>query len=200
MEVVLASGNAHKIKEIKDILFPLGIEVTTLSENGYEGFDIEETGSTFSENSKIKAKAVHDLLGKAALADDSGLCVDALDGDPGVFSARYAGMDKDDDENNKKLLAELSQKKGASRKAHYECVLTLITAEGKEIAVSGKCYGTIGQCEVGDNGFGYDPLFIPDGYDRTFAQLSPDEKNAISHRKKALEALKQELEDSIFCV
>ena len=195
MEVVLASGNAHKIKEIKEILSPLGIVITTLSENGYPDLDIEETGSTFSENSKIKAEAVHDLLGKAALADDSGLCVDALDGAPGVFSARYAGVDKDDDRNNKKLLAELSKKEGASRRAHYECVLTLITDEGREIVVSGKCYGTIGYSEVGDNGFGYDPLFIPEGFDKTFAELEPSQKNDISHRRRALEALKHELEN-----
>ena len=195
MEVVLASGNAHKIKEIKEILSPLGIVITTLSENGYQDLDIEETGSTFSENSKIKAEAVHDLLGKAALADDSGLCVDALDGAPGVFSARYAGVDKDDDRNNEKLLAELSKKEGVSRKAQYECVLTLITDEGREVVVSGKCHGTIGYSEVGDNGFGYDPLFIPDGFDKTFAELEPSQKNAISHRRRALEALKHELEN-----
>ena len=112
-----------------------------------------------------------------------------------MFSARYAGVDKDDDRNNEKLLAELSKKEGASRKAQYECVLTLITDEGREVVVSGKCHGTIGYSEVGDNGFGYDPLFIPDGFDKTFAELEPSQKNAISHRRRALEALKHELEN-----
>ena len=182
--LILATNNAHKVREIKTILsgrFPV---IRTMAEAGL-ALDPEETGATFKENAVIKARAVAEAAGAWALADDSGICADALGGAPGVYSARYSGAG--DEANNQKLLAELADK--PSRAAHYACAVALAGPAGELVTAEGRCDGTVGFTPRGSGGFGYDPYFIPEGYTRTMAELTEAEKNEISHRKRALEAL-----------
>ncbi len=185
-EIVLASGNKGKLAEFRAMLD--GYNVLSPHELNIE-FDVEETGSTFYDNALIKARALFELSGLPALADDSGLCVDALGGAPGVFSARYSGgSDKD---NNNKLLSELKGK--TNRSAHFESCI--VYYDGKEIiSAVGKTYGVIADSECGCGGFGYDPLFISDDLGKTFGEATETEKNLVSHRARALAALKDELE------
>jgi len=184
MKLILASNNQGKIAEIKSLL--PGIAIFTMRDIGFEDA-IEEPYDSFRENARIKAKTIHDFCGLPVLADDSGLCVDALDGRPGVFSARFAGPDATDAENNEKLLGALE---GAeSRKGHYVAMLCLII-RGEAHFFEGRCDGSIAAAPKGSLGFGYDPLFIPDGYDRTFGEIDPGIKSRISHRAKALEAFR----------
>ncbi len=187
-KIVLASGNKGKLAEFREILN--AYDILTPRDLNID-FDVEETGETFFDNALIKAKALFELCGKPTLADDSGLCVNALGGRPGVFSARYSGGG--DKQNNEKLLSELDGK--ADRTAYFESCIVFY--DGDEVlSATGRVYGKIANSPIGNNGFGYDPLFIPDELDgRTFGQASAEEKNAISHRGRALVALVDILND-----
>lgn len=189
MKLVIASNNKGKIREYKQILEPLGYEVMSQSEAGLE-LEVEETGTTFAENSALKARAAYEKLGCAVLADDSGLSVDALNGEPGVYSARYGGIE-DDGERCDYLLDKMKDIPDEDRTAHFVCTIHFIDEKGGEITVEGRVYGVIGRERVGDNGFGYDPIFMYKG--QSFAQIDPKEKNAVSHRADALEKLAFEL-------
>ena len=193
--IVAASSNAHKIKEIQAILNKFDMKVISRDEAGVPNFEIEEDGQTFEENSYKKAYEIMKVTGRTTIADDSGLMVDSLGGAPGVYSARFAGEECDDKKNNEKLLKLLKNQVGDDRKAKFVSVITLIFPDGETITARGECSGRIIGAEAGENGFGYDPLFVPDGYCKTFAQLSEDEKNAISHRAKALEKLEKLLKE-----
>ena len=187
---VLASGNEKKLGEMRRILEPMGIAVVTAAEQGFTD-DIEETGSTFAENSLLKATTVCKALGMPAIADDSGLCVDALDGAPGVYSARYAGEAHDDAANMNKLLDDMFDVPNRKRTARFVSVITLVMPDGRTLSVEGKCEGTIAHNPKGNNGFGYDPIFKV-GF-KTMAQLDDAKKDAISHRGNALRKLQAEL-------
>ena len=193
MRLVISSNNKHKIEEIKYILSDYFEEIVSMQEAGCND-DIEENGETFEENSLIKAQYVSDKLGCAALADDSGLEVFALDGEPGVYSARYAGEHGDDNANNDKLLEEMENVPEGRRGAQFVCVVTLCRPNLPEVSAKGTCSGVILRERRGSGGFGYDPLFYIEGLKKTMAELSNEEKNSISHRKNALEALKQKLD------
>lgn len=189
-KIVLASKNAKKLKEMSRMLAPMGYRVVTAESMGF--FDeVEETGTTFEENSLIKAITVANALSLPAIADDSGLCVDALGGAPGIYSARYAGDGHDDKANNNKLLDELFDVPNRKRTAHYSCAVSVALPNGEHITVSGECEGTIGHNPKGDNGFGYDPIFKVGM--KTMAQLTDEQKDAISHRGKALRELEKVL-------
>ena len=202
---ILASQNKKKIKEIRDILIKYGMDVITRDDAGLPTDEIEETGTTFEENSLIKAEGVLNmikadsaLLEKYAdspvIADDSGLMVDALGGAPGVYSARYAGEDGNFAANNAKLLEELCEVPEDKRTAHFTTVITMLFPDGAKIVAKGECYGRITTELRGSGGFGYDPLFVPDGYEESFAELGTDFKNTISHRARALAELERILE------
>lgn len=191
-EVVFASHNAGKIKEIKELLQPFGINVKSALD--MELPDVEETGSTFAENSLLKSQTIAELTGLPCIADDSGLCVDALNGTPGVYSARYA-PNRDFDKGMEKLLAEMAQSPNKSRKAHFSCVISLAFPNGGYELFEGRVDGHIAAEKQGIGGFGYDPLFIPDGFAKSFAQMSKDEKNQVSHRGRAVEKLKAYLKN-----
>lgn len=183
MELIFATHNNNKVKEVTKML-PSYLSMKSLTDINF--FDeIEETGTTFEENAQLKAKTIFDKTGKNIFADDSGLVIEALDGAPGVYSARYAGTGKDED-NIAKALKELEGK--TNRKAYFISIFCLIL-DGKEYFFEGRVNGTIATEIMGDNGFGYDPIFIPDGFSKSFAQMSSEEKNAISHRGKAVEKL-----------
>lgn len=186
-KLVLASQNKGKIDEIKSILKDFDIEVLGISDI-ISIKDIEENANTLEGNAKIKAEYVHSLVGGYTLADDTGLFVEALNMEPGVHTARYAGENSSDYDNRKKLLENLSNKD--NRKAFFKTVLVLIDGMGKEYIVDGICNGSISEEERGETGFGYDKVFIPDGYNKTFSELSSEIKNKVSHRAKALDELK----------
>ena len=195
--VVIASNNAHKAREIAEALDFPGWEFRTLRELGIAS-DPEEDADTFEGNARIKARAAREAGGgKSVLADDSGLAVDALDGAPGVRSARYAGEDATDAANNSKLLDELADVPDAQRTARFVCTLVFIDEDGSEEVAHGVVEGRIGRAERGEHGFGYDPLFLPDvfGGERTLAEALPQEKNAVSHRGNALRALRARIEE-----
>lgn len=187
-EIVIATKNKGKIKDFELLFQPYSITVKSLLDLE-EIQEIEETGTTFEENAAIKAETISKLLNKPVIADDSGIEIDALDGAPGVYSARYAGTDKDDEANNQKVLDELKDVAFQDRTARFVCVLAIAEPNKPTIFKRGECEGHIGLKAVGANGFGYDPLFYPLGFNKTMAQLTPEEKNQISHRKKALEQL-----------
>lgn len=198
-KIVIASMNEGKIAEFSSMLSPLGWTAISLGDLP-DRPQWEENGDTFIENARIKAKAVAERYGMPALADDSGLCVDALDGRPGVFSARFAGEHASDEENNRKLMMELQQLgidrlplDHPRRRARFMCALVLYESGGKEVIAEGSCTGYIINEPRGAGGFGYDPLFYLPERDRTMAELSPAEKNGISHRSRALEQLKRKL-------
>lgn len=186
--IVVATGNMHKLTEIEAILSGVLPDVRFVALGQLGDFeDPEENGTTFLENAIIKAQAAVEATGLAAIADDSGLVVDALNGEPGVYSARYAGVHGDDAANNAKLLANMDGVADADRTARFMSVVALIDAEGFALTGTGSCEGVIGHEGRGEFGFGYDPLFLPsDTPGKTMAQLAPDEKNAISHRFHAL--------------
>ncbi|HCJ41731.1 RdgB/HAM1 family non-canonical purine NTP pyrophosphatase [uncultured Ruminococcus sp.] len=190
MKLVIASNNKGKIREYKQLLEKHGYEVMSQSEAGLK-LEVEETGTTFAENSALKARAAYAELGCAVLADDSGLAVDALDGAPGVYSARYGGID-DDAERCEYLLKNLEDVPDDKRGAHFVCTIHFIDTDGSEICVEGRVYGEIGRKPVGENGFGYDPVFMYKS--RSFAQIPAEEKNAVSHRAEALKKLEEELQ------
>lgn len=191
MRIVAATQNKHKIEEIQKIMGEFGMTVVSQGEAGLPDVDVEEDGDTFEANSEKKAAEIMRLCGEVTVADDSGLMVDALGGAPGVISARFAGEHGNDKKNNDKLLGLLSEVEPEKRTARFVSVITLMYPDGRKIVARGECEGHIIYEPKGSGGFGYDPLFIPDGYDRTFAELSGDEKNKISHRAKALQNLKQ---------
>lgn len=195
--VVIATNNAHKVEEIETALDFEGWEFKSLKDAGLVS-DPEESGTTFLENARIKARAAHELAGTAVLADDSGLIVDALDGAPGVYSSRYSGVDGDDSANNAKLLQELDAVPLDKRTARFASVLVFIDEDGIETVAEGFVEGRIGFVERGERGFGYDPLFFPDAYDGdvTMAELTQSQKNAISHRGNALRELRKKLHPS----
>ena len=192
MKLVLASKNKKKLTEMNDILSQLGIEVCSEAEAGVD-VEVEETGTTFEENSLLKARAVMEASGLPAIADDSGLCVDALGGAPGVYSARYGGEGLDDVQRYRLLLENM--KGQMPRTARFVSVITCCFPNGDVISARGECPGTIAFAPMGEGGFGYDPVFFVPALKKTFAQLSAEEKNAISHRGKALEAFQGKLRE-----
>ena len=189
MKIIIATHNKHKLVEMSRILSPMGYEVVTDLDLGIELSDVEENGETFLDNARIKAEAGCKESGLPCIADDSGLCVDALDGAPGVYSARYSGVHGDDDGNNRKLLSELSGVPTEKRTAHFACAICVSFPDGSEVTATGKCEGYIGYEKKGTNGFGYDPLFMVG--DRSLAQMTAEEKDAISHRGNALKELQK---------
>lgn len=194
MRLIMASNNRHKVMEVRDILAPFGFEVIPMSEAGFAGVEIEEGIDSFEENSRLKAEYLYRLSNEAVIADDSGLEVDALEGAPGVISARYAGEPADVEKNNDLLLKNLeSFHDPADRTARFCCVITLIlpgSPAPKYITARGDLHGSIGFERKGSGGFGYDPLFVlADHSGQTMAELSEAEKNAISHRSRALKQL-----------
>lgn len=192
MKFIMATNNAHKVIELSRILLPLGIEVVSAKDAGITLDDVEETGTTFAENAFLKANSAYKKTGMSVVADDSGLCVDALDGRPGVYSARYGGEGATDSEKNAKLLDELRNVDDANRTAHFTSAICCILEDGTRIDVEGICNGKISFEPHGKGGFGYDPIFICG--DKCYAELSGEEKDAISHRGIALRKLKTELE------
>jgi XTP/dITP diphosphohydrolase len=195
-KIILATRNQHKFAEIREILKELPIELVSL-DNYPQIPDIEETGSTFVENAVLKAHTIFELTQEWSIADDSGLEVFALNGSPGIYSARFAGDQHDYHENNQKLLKVLHKVPAQQRKAQFRCVAAIIGPGYKEI-MEGIVHGKIISELRGNNGFGYDPLFIPEGYDKTFAELSEETKNQISHRALAFEKVKKVLTSIIF--
>ncbi|MFG3259106.1 RdgB/HAM1 family non-canonical purine NTP pyrophosphatase [Streptomyces sp. NPDC048172] len=188
--LILATRNAHKVVELKAILADAGLDLDLVGADAYPEIpDVKETGVTFAENALLKAHALARATGLPAVADDSGLCVDVLGGAPGIFSARWAGTHGDDRANLDLLLAQLSDIDDAHRAAHFECAAALALPDGAERVVNGRLRGTLRHAPSGSGGFGYDPVLQPDGESRTCAELSPEEKNAISHRGKAFRAL-----------
>lgn len=192
--LIIASGNKGKIREIKQICDGLSVEILSLEEAFGKKVDILETGETFLANAKLKADWVRDRKDCWVLADDSGLQVDYLNGAPGVYSARYAGEKATDSDNVNKLLDTLKEVKKGERGAGFICVMVLSGPAGETIDVTGECRGVIIDRSRGSEGFGYDPVFVPDGYTKTFAELDKDIKNSISHRSKALAQLRGKLE------
>lgn len=192
-KVVIATHNPHKLIELRTILSAYGLEVTSLGELGISD-DVEETGTTFIENARIKAKAALDKTGLVAVADDSGLMVDALDGAPGVYSARYAGEGGTAEMCNQKLLKELLEVPDEKRTARFVSAICMLWPDGRELTAEGTCEGRILRAPKGENGFGYDPLFYVPSFDKSMAELDPETKNRISHRANALKELDQKLQ------
>lgn len=193
--IIAASRNRHKIEEIEAITKKFGMHIVSRDDAGIPGFEIEEDGETFEENSFKKASEIMKICGRITIADDSGLMVDYLGGAPGVYSARFAGEPGDDERNNDKLIMLLEGVPYKERRARFVSVITMVFPDGETLVARGECEGHILDTPVGENGFGYDPLFVPDGFQRTFAQLTPEEKNKTSHRAKALEKLEALLEE-----
>ena len=189
MKILIATHNKHKLSEMSRILEPMGYKVVTDTDLGFTLTEAEENGTTFLENARIKAESGCKESGIPCIADDSGLCVDALDGEPGVFSARYSGEHGDDKANNEKLLFNLKDVSDDKRTARFMCAICVSFPDGSEITAEGACEGKIGYEYRGNNGFGYDPLFMVG--DRSFAELSAAEKDAISHRGNALKNLEK---------
>ncbi|KAA6454572.1 XTP/dITP diphosphatase [Bacillus atrophaeus] len=192
-EAIIATHNPGKVKEFKDILAPKGYDVKSLADIGFLE-EIEETGHTFEENAVLKAEAVAKAVNKMVIADDSGLSVDNLGGSPGVYSARYAGEQKDDTANINKVLQELKGIEKEQRTARFRCALAVSIPGEETKTVEGHVEGYIAEEPKGENGFGYDPIFIVKDKDKTMAELTSDEKNKISHRANALKKLSQLLE------
>ena len=190
-EFIIATGNSHKVEEIERILSPLGITAVSAKDKDLDLDDVVEDGETFADNAYIKAKYAYDLCHSPVIADDSGLCVDALGGRPGVFSARYCGHDSTYLEKITMLLEELKDVPAEERTAHFTCSVCCIPDEDTVIRVEGRCDGTIAFSPSGDGGFGYDPVFVVDG--RSFASLTAEEKDRRSHRGNALRALRDAL-------
>lgn len=190
-KLILSTNNLHKVKEIKEILASLPIEVLTKNDIHLKNFKVEENGHSLEENSIKKAKALAEITDYMVLADDSGLFVEALNGEPGIFSSRYAGEEGNDEKNNLKLLRVMKDLAGDKRRAKFLTVIALITEDKEVFTVKGECSGQIALEMDQGNYFGYEPVFIPEGYNMTFAKLGPVIKNKISHRAKALTKLEK---------
>lgn len=188
-KVILASRNKGKLEEIKAILEKFGMETISRDDAGIPTFEVEETGSTFEENSLLKAQAIMDVAHVITIADDSGLEVDALGGAPGIYSARYAGENCTFEDNNRKLLQALEGVPEEQRGAAFVSVITMLFPNGEKLVARGECRGKILTELRGEEGFGYDPLFMPEGETRSFAEMTSEEKNRISHRAKSLQIL-----------
>ena len=196
MKVVLASKNAHKLKEISKITEKFDMELVLESQLGVD-IDVEETGTTFEENSFLKAEAVMKATGLPALADDSGIAVDALNGEPGIYSARYGFDPSLDDWGRLELLLKNTEKvPDGSRQAQFVCVITLVTPEGQVIQARGEAHGELLRQPAGEGGFGYDPIFYYPPLGKSFAELSPEEKNQVSHRAQALKLFYEKLKEA----
>lgn len=194
-KLVVASKNKAKFKEIAYLLTELNVELISMHDAGFNG-NIEETGNTFEENAILKAKTVHNATGLATIADDSGLEVEYLEGAPGVYSSRFAGDNADDEDRVKKLLEALKGVPPSKRNATFVCVVAAIDRNGQCLTVRGECKGLIAAEPAGQGGFGYDPVFIVPSFCCAMAQLSPEEKNKISHRGIAFRLMKQELKNT----
>lgn len=188
MNIIIATKNEGKAKEFAELFQPYHINVKSLLDVA-DSIDVAETGTTFAENAILKAEAIAEQYQEVVIADDSGLVIDALDGRPGVYSARYAGLDKNDEANIDKVLDELENVSDKEHTAHFQCVLAAVVPNEKPDLFSGQVHGTILRKRQGDGGFGYDPIFYLPEKDKTMAQLTKDEKNAISHRGRALDEL-----------
>ncbi|MBE6943908.1 MAG: RdgB/HAM1 family non-canonical purine NTP pyrophosphatase [Ruminococcaceae bacterium] len=198
MKVVLASKNKHKLEEIRQITDKFDIELILQSELGVD-IDVEETGTTFEENSLIKAKAVMEATGLPALADDSGIAVDALNGEPGVYSARYGFDESLDDWGRLLLLLKNTEHvPDGQRQAKFVCVISLVMPDGKVIQARGEIHGELTREARGEGGFGYDPIFYYPPLGKTTAELTPEEKNAVSHRGNALKVFYEELKERLY--
>lgn len=193
-KLVVATGNAHKLREIREI-FPF-LEVISQKDAGFSG-EAEENGATFEENAVIKAEAVAKALGVPALADDSGICAVALGGAPGIYSARYAGDHGNDKANRDLLIKNLADK--SDRSAYFKSAIALVYPNGEKIVTEGRTYGHILFEEAGDGGFGYDCIFYSDDLKKSFGRATPEEKNSVSHRFRALKQLRDRLGGKLFC-
>ncbi|MBU1906202.1 MAG: RdgB/HAM1 family non-canonical purine NTP pyrophosphatase [Candidatus Omnitrophica bacterium] len=193
-ELLIATKNKKKLKEIKDILSDLKLRITSLADYSSNP-RIIENGNTFKKNAIIKAVKIAKSKKKLTLGEDSGICVDALGGKPGVYSSRFSGKGKNDSQNNLKLLRLLNGLENSKRKAHYRCAVAIANSKGLIAVVEGKCDGVIGFRPKGKHGFGYDPLFIIPKYKKTFAQLGPQIKHMISHRYRALSKARKTIKD-----
>ena len=202
MRIVFATGNKDKMREIRQILGSLGMEVVSMKEADAD-VDVEENGTTFAENSMIKARAVAKCLSdkgdhdSIVLADDSGLEIDYLNGEPGIYSARYLGKDTPYPEKNSVIISRLDGVKDEERSARFVCAISAVLPDGKELSTLGKMEGRIGYEIAGENGFGYDPIFFLPEYGKTSAELTEDEKNAISHRGEALRSMEAVLKKEL---
>ena len=192
-KLILSTGNSDKVEEMKEILKSLPVEVLSKKDLKLENFEVEEDGKTLEENALKKARALSEKVEGIVIADDTGLFVDALDGAPGVYSARYGGEEHDYNKNNIRLLKELEGLSIEKRNAYFKTVIAVVLEDESIFTVEGKCDGVIGFEPKGNNGFGYDPLFIPKGYDKSFGELGLDVKNKISHRARALSGLKEQM-------
>lgn len=195
MKFIIATKNPKKLKELSRILEPLGIEAVCEADTEFTFPEVEENGATFADNALLKARSVASISGFAAVADDSGLCVDALDGAPGVFSARYAGEHGNDSANNALLLKNLEGLPFEQRTAYFISAVAVVFPNGEEFTVEGRCNGHIGFEPRGEDGFGYDPLFYVN--QKSFAELTAEEKDKISHRGRALCALAERLRETL---
>lgn len=193
-KVILSSGNKHKVKEIKEILIKMPFDVVSKDEIGFDDFDVIEDGETLEENALKKATELKRLINGIVIADDTGLFVDALDGQPGVYSARYAGKNASYIDNNNLILENLKDIPLDKRTAYFKTVVAVLLENDEYFMAEGILKGRIGFEPKGENGFGYDPLFILEGTDKTLSEITDDEKNKISHRAKALLNLKERLE------
>lgn len=194
MKIVAATTNAGKIREFQEILGELGYEVVSMHDEGID-VEVEETGTSFAENALIKARAVSMLCDYPVIADDSGLCVDALDGAPGIYSARFAGEGATDKDRNEKLLKAMENEE--NRKARYVASIAFISSDGREIVTEGTVEGELMHEEHGSGGFGYDPIFMCTEIGKCFGLAAPEEKNAVSHRGRALEELCKILKNEV---
>ena len=197
-KIIFATGNEGKMKEVRMILEDLGLPVLSLKDAGITA-DVEENGTTFEENAQIKAKAIMEMPGALVLADDSGLEVDALDKEPGIYSARYMGHDTSYHIKNQNIIDRLKGKVGEERSARFVCAIAAAFPDGRVLITRGTMEGQIGYEEKGENGFGYDPIFYLPEYQCYSAELSLEEKNKLSHRGKALRLMKERLHESFNC-
>ena len=192
MRLIIATGNEDKVREIDEILEGTGFEAISMEQAGFDP-DIVEDGTTFEENALKKAMAVHELSGEYVMADDSGLCIDALDGAPGIYSARFCGEDSTYEEKFKKIFEMLADVPEEQRTAQFVCAIAVVRPDGASFTVRGECRGVLHEKPMGENGFGYDPIFYVPEFGMTTAQMEPEVKNSISHRGRALRAMVEKL-------
>jgi XTP/dITP diphosphohydrolase len=192
MRLIIATGNEDKVREIDEILEGTGFEAISMKQAGFNP-DIVEDGTTFEENALKKAMAVHELSGEYVMADDSGICIDALDGAPGIYSARFCGEDSTYEEKFRKIFEMLADVPEDKRTAKFVCAIAVVKPDGTSFTVRGECRGVLHEKPVGENGFGYDPIFYVPEFGMTTAQMDPEVKNSISHRCRALRAMVEKL-------